>query len=249
MRRKILRNFLIVLVVSLLLAIGGAAVWVGNPAQPMPEAIAALESDNEVNVDQAPWLSFAASSGVVNTGLIFYPGGLVDPRAYAPTMHAIAAQGFLTVVVPMPLNLAVFGANNADDVMAAHPEIEHWVIGGHSLGGSMAARYADEHPNTIQGLLLLASYPAGDNDLSAADLRVVSISGTLDGLATPEKIDASREMLPPSTLFVPIEGGNHAQFGWYGAQNGDNGASITREAQQAIVIQTAVDLLTSVSGS
>ncbi|MFN8529641.1 MAG: alpha/beta hydrolase [Anaerolineae bacterium] len=249
MRRKVLRNFLIALIVSLLITLVGTALWIGNPAQAMPEATAALESDNAVTVEQTPWLSFTASSRDATTGLIFYPGGLVDPRAYAPTMQAIAAQGFLAVIVPMPLNLAVFGANQADEVIAAHPEIAHWAIGGHSLGGSMAARYADEHSDTIDALLLLASYPAGDNDLSTAAMRVVSISGTLDGLATPEKIEASRALLPLSTLFIPIEGGNHAQFGWYGTQNGDNAASITREAQQAIVIQASIDLLTAISGA
>jgi pimeloyl-ACP methyl ester carboxylesterase len=149
----------------------------------------------------------------------------------------------------MPLNLAVFGSSKAGAVIEAYPEIDRWVIGGHSLGGSMAALYAYNHPDQIDGLVLWASYPASSDDLTNSGLKVASISASLDGLATPDKIEASRSLLPADTTWLEIDGGNHAQFGWYGDQAGDNPATITREAQQAQVIKATLDLMKSVSTS
>ncbi len=162
-------------------------------------------------------------------------------------MHQIAAQGYLAVIVPMPLNLAVLAPGKASQVMAAYPEIKDWIIGGHSLGGSMAANYVKQNPTLLDGLFFWAAYPASGDDLSQETIKVVSVSGSLDGLATPDKIEASRVLLPTDTIWIPIEGGNHAQFGWYGDQPGDNPAEISRAEQQKIAIQAVLDLLNSVT--
>ena len=212
-----------------LLAGAGFLVWASSAAAPMPEALAALQSDALVTVSQEPWISFAPASGAQPTGFIFYPGGRVDPRAYAPAARAIAEQGYPAFIVPMPLNLAVLGSDRAADVIAAHPEIERWVIGGHSLGGAMAATFIDQHPDAVDGLVLWAAFPPSSNDLSdLAGLAAASIYGTLDGLATPAEVRAGAALLPAGAQFVPIDGGNHAQFGWYGDQPGDNPATISR---------------------
>jgi pimeloyl-ACP methyl ester carboxylesterase len=145
----------------------------------------------------------------------------------------------------MPLNLAVFNPGAAAGVIAAHPEIKHWAVGGHSLGGSMAANFVFTHPDAVDGLVLWASYPAASNNLSVTAVRVLSISGTLDGLSTPEKMAASRPLLPADTVWVPIAGANHAQFGWYGPQSGDNPATITREEQQQQIVQATISFLQS----
>ena len=184
---------------------------------------------------------WSSGAGQSDSGLIFYPGGRVVPTAYAPYAHAIAAQGYLTIIVPMPLNLAVFGIENAQPVIDAFPVIAHWAIGGHSLGGAMAARFAANHPDEIDALLLWGAY--ADVDLSRQPLAVTSIYATLDGLTTAAKIDETKHLLPPDTRFVAIEGGNHGQFGWYGPQPGDNPASISRETQQAQTLAATVDLL------
>ncbi len=99
------------------------------------------------------------------------------------------------------------------------------------------------HPATVDGLVLWASYPAESNDLSARDVAVVSVYGSRDGLATPEEVTASKDLLPPETRWVEIEGGNHAQFGWYGPQDGDLDATISRSAQQAQIVQATTALL------
>jgi hypothetical protein len=222
------------------------AAWGLLIPEPMPEAMEAMQSDSQVIVTSDPWIVFQPAELIPTTGLIIYPGGRVDPRAYAPLAYALAAQGYLVVIVPMPLNLAVFGSDRATSIIETYPNIQNWVIGGHSLGGSMAALYADKHRDQINGLVLLASYPANSNDLSDSTIEVTSIFGTQDGLATGDKIDASRELLPPDTSWVPIEGGNHAQFGWYGDQSGDNPATINRQEQQAQVIQAMLALLETV---
>jgi pimeloyl-ACP methyl ester carboxylesterase len=240
------KHWWVIIVGILLVAVIGFIAWGLIIPKPMPEALAAMQTDSQVTVTTEPWHVFQPTDQIPTTGLIIYPGGRVDPRAYAPIAHSIAAQGYLVVIVPMPLNLAVFGANRAASVIQAYPDIQHWVIGGHSLGGSMAALYADKHRDQIDGLVLWASYPASSNNLSDSNLKVASIYGTQDGLATKDKINASHELLPADTTWVPIDGGNHGQFGWYGEQPGDNPATISRQDQQTQIIQATLDLLKSV---
>jgi pimeloyl-ACP methyl ester carboxylesterase len=240
---KVSKALIILLTVGLI-AVLSFVIWAYTPLGPMPEALAALESDAQVTVETDPWLIFRPAGEAKSTGLILYPGGRVDPRSYAPAARAIAAAGYPTVITPMPFNLAVFGIDKADDVMAVLPEVERWAIGGHSLGGAMGAAYAHGNPTAVGGLALWAAYPASNNSLAdRANLAVASIYGTLDGLATGDKIDASRPLLPDATTWVAIKGGNHAQFGWYGPQGGDNEAAITREEQQKQIIDATVQLL------
>jgi hypothetical protein len=231
----------IILFLSILVV--GFVIWGSTPAKPMPEVFEKVPVRAGDDPGTERWLTFVPDGGPPKTGLILYPGGRVDFRAYAPTAQAIADQGFLVVLVRMPLNLAVFDPNVAEEIIAGYPEIEHWTVGGHSLGGAMAANFAYAHPEAVDGLVLWAAYPAENNDLSAVDLEVVSISATLDGLSTPEKIAASAALLPQDTRWVAIEGGNHAQFGWYGDQSGDNPATITRDAQQVQIVQATAELL------
>jgi len=238
-RTHILRILLALLLLALLVFVAWAVII----PSPTPEALAALSSDAQVAVETGPWLIMRPLAAQPGTGLILYPGGRVDARAYAPAARAIAAHGYFVAIVPMPLNLAVLGADRAQAVIDAHPEITRWAIGGHSLGGAMAAQFAYQHPDQISGLVLWAAYPSSANDLSESALQVTSISGTLDGLSTPAKIEASRPLLPPSAQWVVIEGGNHAQFGWYGAQAGDAPATIDREEQQQRIVEASVELL------
>jgi hypothetical protein len=217
----------------------------------MPEALQALETSAQTDgvvVTTRDWLVFRPTDHEPTTGLVFYPGGRVDPRSYAPAARAIAAEGPLVVIVPLPLNLAVFAPERAESVIEAFPDVAHWAIGGHSLGGAMAARFVYQHPTSVEGLVLWAAYPAANNNLAGRQLAVVSIYGTVDGLATVEKINASRPLLPSDTRWVAIEGGNHAQFGWYGSQRGDNAATIFIGVQQQQVVAATAQLLESLSG-
>ncbi|HEX9118004.1 MAG TPA: alpha/beta hydrolase [Anaerolineae bacterium] len=245
---RILKRVLLVLLIVLLLTVTGFSAWAYTPLGPMPEALVALQSDATVRVATAPWLTFTPTAAPPATGFILYPGGRVDARSYAPAARAIAQRGYLVVIAPMPFNLAVFKPSAAEPVIAAHPEIAHWAVGGHSLGGVMAANFVFTHPDAAQGLALWAAYPSGNHSLADRRLAVVSIYGTRDGLATQGKVDAVRPLLPAGTRFVAIDGGNHAQMGWYGPQGGDGTATISREAQQAQVVEATVALMAGLGG-
>lgn len=239
-RRILRRRWWAFLLVPLLLVIGFVG-WALDTSDPMPDAITALRSDGQVRVEQGRWLVFAPVSTTPSTGLIFYPGAKVDPRAYAGSARSIAEQGYLVVIVPMPLNLAVFAPNRAAEVIAMYPDVQHWAVGGHSLGGAMAARFAHRQPDLVEGLVLWAAYSA--DDLSQRELQAVSIYGTRDGLATEAQVVASSRLLPAATRSVAITGGNHAQFGSYGPQSGDTPATIDIQTQQAQVVSATVTLL------
>ena len=222
------------------------AVWASITPSLMPEAVAALESDDVVLVEDDPWLLFRPVVSPSPVGFVLYPGGKVKPGAYAPAARAIAAEGYVVVVPAMPLNLAVFAPEVALEVQAALPEVERWVVGGHSLGGSMAAQFAFNQPEQVSGLVLWASYPAEGSSLRGAQIPVVSIYGSVDGLTTVADVEASGALLPLGTQWVEIVEGNHAQFGWYGPQGGDNVGMISRADQQAQVVAATVALLEAV---
>ena len=162
-------------------------------------------------------------------GLIFYPGGKVEYTSYIPLMQACAEEGILCVLLEMPFNLAVLDANAADGVKEEYPHITEWYIGGHSLGGSMAASYAAKNADELAGLVLLASYSTAD--LSESGLSVLSVYGSEDGVLNMEKYEKYSENLPHGFDEYVIEGGCHAYFGVYGAQAGDGTPSVTNKEQ------------------
>lgn len=162
-------------------------------------------------------------------GFLFYPGGKVAPEAYAPLLLALAEQHILCALIPMPCNLAVLNPDAAAGVAQQFPEVESWYIGGHSLGGSMAANYARNHPEELQGLILLAAYST--DDLNGSGLEVLSLYGENDGVLNLEKYESCRPNLPEGTVETVIPGGNHALFGSYGPQKGDGEATISSAEQ------------------
>jgi pimeloyl-ACP methyl ester carboxylesterase len=236
------RRFFILIGV-LLLGFGGFVVWWLQPFKAGAVARAALQSSGITVTEDPNRLELRAqkSSG---TGLIFYPGARVDPDAYAPVLSAVAQAGYEVFIVKMPLNLAVLGPTRADEIIAANPNIKRWAIAGHSLGGAMACSYVNnsdaKNSSRIKTLVFWAAYCAESFDLSKnTDLRVTSISGSNDGIATSQKQDASRIYAPSSTKYVVIEGMNHAQFGDYGPQDGDKPATLENaEATRQLVAAT-----------
>lgn len=176
-----------------------------------------------------------ADPGNAKTALILYPGGKVDHRAYEMLALRIAQAGILCIVPKMPFNLAVFGINRAERYITAHPEIEHWYVGGHSLGGSMAAGFAAKHVPMVDGLVLLASYSV--DDISSLPLKVLSITAGNDTVLSREAYEKYKTNLPEGFTELVIEGGNHAGFASYGAQKGDGTATLTAAEQQAAVAE------------
>ena len=168
-------------------------------------------------------------------GLIFYPGGKVEYTAYEPLMASCAEKGILCVLVEMPFNLAVFDMNAADGIQGKFPEIEKWYIGGHSLGGSMAASYLSENSDAFEGLVLLGSYST--EDLSDIGMKVLSVYGSEDKVLNHEKYDENKTNLPDDFTEIVIEGGCHAYFGMYGNQEGDGTPTITQSEQIEITAE------------
>ena len=228
----------------LLLAGFGFALWAYTPLGPQPDRNLVLKSDGIVLVLEGTtsWI-FQPQDGKPSTGFIFYPGARVDPRSYAETLRSIAAEGYLVALPRMPFNMAVFQPDRAADFLDRYPEIERWVIGGHSLGGAMAAKFAYQNSESLTGLILWAAFPASSDDLSGLSMRVLSLYGTKDGLVSPEEIADSRKLLPTDAIFLPIEGGNHAQFGRYGDQPGDLPALISSDEQQAQILTATLEFL------
>ncbi len=169
------------------------------------------------------------------TGLIFYPGGKVEHTAYEPLMKWLARSGVLCVLVQMPFRLAVLDMNAADGIQEKFPQIEHWYIGGHSLGGSMAASYLDKHRDAFDGLVLLGAYSTAD--LSDSELSVLSVYGSEDGVMNREKYEECLSNMPADFTEYVVDGGNHAYFGAYGEQKGDGIALVSHETQ---ILQSAL---------
>ena len=176
-----------------------------------------------------------ADPGNAKTALILYPGGKVEHRAYEMLALRIADEGILCIVPKMPFNLAVFGIDRAERFITAHPEIEHWYVGGHSLGGSMAAGFAAKQKPMVDGLVLLASYSVAD--ISSLPLKVLSITAGNDTVLSRESYEKYKTNLPEGFTELVIEGGNHAGFASYGAQKGDGTATLTAAEQQAAVAE------------
>ena len=170
-----------------------------------------------------------------DAGLIFYPGGKVQPEAYAPLLTRCAQNGILCVLVKPPFNLAFFDVDAADGIAAQFPNVEKWLIGGHSLGGAVASIYLAHHEDSFFGIVFLAAYPI--DDLSKTNVEALSIVGSNDGVLNRQRYNESESKMPPRKQEIVIEGGNHTNFGNYGTQAGDGKATISREDQQA---QTAV---------
>jgi hypothetical protein len=219
--KSIFKYALLGLIAILIISVVGLFLWSKTGTYPARDiALSALESTDMVTVSQDKTIVFTPLENT-DIGLIFYPGGLVDPAAYAPVLHQIAENGTLVVIIPMPLNLAIFNTGAADAVIGSYPEISTWVVAGHSLGGAAAGIYANSNPAMIDGLALWDSYPPDSSDLSENNLIVISIYGTTNGFPNTENYNDKRHLLPASTEFIPIEGASHAQFGDYGPQKGD----------------------------
>ncbi|SDD76127.1 Alpha/beta hydrolase family protein [Paenibacillus sp. UNCCL117] len=207
-----------------------------RPYEPDARAAAALNSGGDIRIVNGPdWISFVPEKRT-EPSVIWYPGGLVKPESYAPMARALAWTGHAVYVVKMPLHLAVLGGERALPLIEGEPDAD-FVIGGHSLGGVMASRFAAKHPQLVRGVFFLGSYPDPQGALTGAGLPVLSVTGSLDGVLNREKYEQARSLLPASTQYAELEGGNHAQFGSYGPQKGDQAAALTPDAQQLQLVE------------
>ena len=214
-------------VIALLLLLAGAFLFYVSDYYHADAAVAASSSQEEPKEKNGALLYGPEDA---ETALIFYPGGKVEYTAYQPLMEKIAEKGILCILPKMPFNLAVSDVNAADKYITDFPQVSHWYVGGHSLGGSMAAAYATEHSDNVEGVVLLASY--GTTDLTMEGMRVLSIYGSEDRVLNRESYMDNKSNLPKGFSELVIQGGNHGGFGCYGQQKGDGEASISQDRQQ-----------------
>lgn len=225
MKQSIRKKLLIAAsVVLLLVAVcTGAFFWyVSDYYRAEDTALAVLVQGTGITVQDN--LTVLSPSYPTDTAIIFYPGAKVEAEAYLPLLDQIRQTGVTCLLVHMPFHMAIFDANAAEEVIGQFPEIEHWYMAGHSMGGAMASQFASQHPDEIEGLILLGAYIYGDYP----DEKTLTVYGSLNQ-SVEDHIDYTENI-------VEIEGGNHAQFGNYGPQKGDFPATISAEEQQAQMV-------------
>lgn len=243
--KKSLRILLITGIIVALLT-GASATFLRS----YPADDAAKEAASKANVTEGPdgeLIFRPASDNGDATGLIFYPGGSVDQKAYAPLMQLLSDRGITCVLLKMPLDLAIFDIDAAAGISARYPEVKNWYIGGHSLGGAAASMFLTDRAEEYKGLLLLGSY--ANADLSETKLKVLSVYGKNDGVMNRENYEKGKASLPKDFTELVIPGGNHANFGSYGAQKGDGTAAITPEEQRRITADAILEWIQKIPGA
>ena len=213
----------------LVLAAGGFFWYVSDYYRAEDVALEVLSTGDNIEVRDD--LTILSPSYPTDTAVIFYPGAKVEGTAYLPLLDQLRQNGLTCILVEMPLHLAIFGVNAAEEVMAQFPDISHWYIAGHSMGGAMASQFASEHPDDVDGLILLGAYLYGDYPPE----DTLTIYGSLNQ-SVEDKIDHTENV-------VEIEGGNHAQSGNYGPQKGDLPATISAEEQQAQTVEAVSNFI------
>ena len=228
-KSKIIKRF-VALIIVLALLVGACAFYVNDYYRADMDAMVGVVQSKERYESQTLEDGtdiFKPENAKV--GFIFYPGGKVEYISYIPLMDALARNGVMCVLLKMPFNLAVLDVDGAEGIQEMYPEIENWYIGGHSLGGSMAASYLSENTSEYEGLILLGSYSTAD--LSKEDIKVLSVFGSEDKVMNKEKYDEYKINLPKDFSEEIIGGGCHAYFGMYGEQEGDGTPTITNVEQ------------------
>ena len=233
--KKIKKSFFIILVVLIVLS-GGSAIYLGNYYHSV-DVEKYMNGSSEVSVEKFDKGWFFDGAGE-EKALIFYPGAKVEDLAYASLLKQLAVDGIDCYLVHMPGNLAFMGMNRADKIMETY-SYDHWYLAGHSLGGAMAAVYADKNSEKLDGLIFLAAYST--KDLSDTDLKVLSIYGSNDGVVNMDKVTEGRKLMPSVYEEFCIQGGNHAGYGDYGAQKGDGEADISAKEQQEETTEKIVE--------
>ncbi|GAA6394345.1 alpha/beta hydrolase [Lawsonibacter sp. OA9] len=228
-RRKKWKIALGSLLAILVLTAGGFFWYLSDYYRAEGVALEVLATEDHLEVRDD--LTILSLSYPTDTATIFYPGAKVEGAAYLSLLDRLRQTGLTCILVEMPFHLAIFDVNAAEDVMAQFPDIRHWYLAGHSMGGAMASQFASEHPDKVEGLILLGTYPYGDYPVE----DTLTVYGSLNQ-SVEDKIDYTENV-------VKIEGGNHAQFGNYGPQKGDLPAAISAEEQQAQTVAAITDFI------
>jgi hypothetical protein len=225
--KKILFSFLIIFILITIIGF----IYVRNNTYSAIYENESWKSNAEINKD---YILFSANNPQAN--IVFYPGGFVEFDAYGMLGYLLSLEGFNVYIMKMPLNLAILGISKFEVVYTAYPSDLPWYIGGHSLGGASASIYVKDHDSVIDGIFFLGAYPANSSDLSQSEIKVLSITASLDNILNQENFENTKSLLPSHTIYEMIVGGNHSYFGFYGMQKNDGVATITNEQQHVLVV-------------
>jgi len=234
-----MKKKLLIILLALLCVLVGVCVWYVNDYYHVVDRESALADTSSVRVSETDF-GYAFDGPGEDNALIFYPGAKVEDIAYSDLLKRLAAEGIDCFLIHMPCNFAFFGKNKANDVIAEY-NYDYWYLAGHSLGGAMAANYAADNSEKLDGLIFLAAYST--KNLSDTNLQILSVYGSEDQVVNMEKIEQGRELMPDAYDEFRIDGGNHAGFGDYGEQSGDGTAAISGDEQRALTVEKIIEML------
>lgn len=223
--KQLLKIVLLVLLVLLIVSGVGFYIFVSDYYR---AEVFLTDYDNYEVIDN---YTILLTDEPTDTAMIFYPGALVEHTAYLPILDSLRNEGIMCVLVEMPFNMAIFNVSGAKDVFTLYPDIQHWYMSGHSMGGGMASSYSSKISDKIDGLILMGAYVYGNYPVE----KSLTIYGTFNS-NLEEHIDYTQNI-------VIIEGGNHAQFGNYGEQKGDPPATISAQSQQDITVSAILEFI------
>ena len=201
-------------------------------------ALHALEGSNTVTVTKESYGYFMDGPGE-EAAFVFYPGRKVAVECYAPLMKDIAEKGVDIYMMDMPFNMASLNVNAADKVMG-NGNYTKWYVGGHALGGISASKYASKNPDKVEGVILMASYPA--KEIPEA-VKLLSVRGTLDGVLDEDAYEESKENWPSRSTEYVIKGGNHTGFADCTLIKGDNEATALSTTQRRLCTEAVVSFV------
>ncbi|MHA7153821.1 alpha/beta hydrolase [Arthrobacter sp. TMN-50] len=248
-KRRRLRRVLLTTLLGLVVSLGTAAAVLLTPS-PVEEAeVAAVRADPAVRViDREGYIALLPADGTAETAMIFYPGARTVADAYLPSWAPIVdATGVAVYLAKMPFGFASLRDDAAQDIIAAEPAVDTWWIGGHSLGGITAARYADTHPD-FEGLLLWAAFPERDVVLTDVPaLEVLAVTGSKDEIVPTEVVRERLAVSAGDADVVEIDGMEHSQFGAYRSIFGDGDPTVSDDDARRMLTRVTTGFLRSVA--
>lgn len=233
-KKKIFKYSIFTIIALLVVSLSGILMWTNNTYKPSSELLELVKESDYTKKDD--FYVFEPKDKSNGKGIVIYPGALVEPLSYAYIANELSKEGYLVAIPEVNLNLSITENNKASEFIQKNTDITDWYVAGHSMGGVSATYYAEDNQDDINGIILLGSYPAKSTDLSDNNQTVLSIYAENDGLTTIDDVEESKKNLPQDAVFLEIKGGNHAQFGMYGEQKGDNKAEISAKDQQDEII-------------
>ncbi|WP_071130696.1 alpha/beta hydrolase [Enterococcus timonensis] len=232
------KKILLSLLITILVIVGGSLVYVKQatyqPTETAEKSAASAKENNDA-------LYFPPASTSEKPMILFYSGALVTEKSYSIWAEQLAQAGYPVYLLQLPMHLAIFSPNAAKKIVEKNPS-QDYIIGGHSLGGVMASRFAAQTSDSqLKGIFYLASYPDEKGSLADKNLSALSVTATNDEVLNQKTWQESQKFLPADTTLIEIRGGNHAGFGSYGKQKGDGTAAISNNQQQEML----TDILTT----